>query len=189
MALTLSPANGTFPVSGNKTISILSTSSSTAIQLRLTVNNAKVVSYSAPGGSALAIGVCDSNGASFRSVSASKYEVCVDLASTGSGFSNGASLGTLTVASLNSSGGNFTIEGSADNGYMTSTGSLEATSGTLGNYVFGASTGKVTVLPNTAISDYMPGRGLLGAAILVSGVISLAVAIKIFLIDKRREIF
>jgi len=188
-ALTLSPANGTFPVSGNKTISVLATSSSTAIQIRLTVNNAKVVSYSAPSGAVLAIGVCDSNGGSFRSISATKYEICIDLASTGSAFSNGTSLGTITVASLNSSGGNFTIEGSADNGYMTGSGTLEPSSGVLGNYVFGSSTGNVTVLPNTAISDYMPSRGLLGAAILVSGVISLAVAIKIFLIDKRREIF
>lgn len=187
-ALTLSPSSGTFPVSGNKTINLVSTTPSTAIKIRLIVTGAKIVSYSSPGGASLAIGVCDSNGSTTRSISSTKYEVCVDLGSTGAPISNGASLGTITVASLNSSGGNFTIEAGPQNGYSTTSG-FQASIGALGNFSFGSGGNRVTTLPNTAISDYMPSRGLLGAAIMLSGVISLAVAIKIFLLDKRREIF
>ncbi len=192
-AVSLSPSSGTFPVTGNKTINIVATNSSTAIKLRLVVTNARVVSYSAPTGSFLTIGVCDAEGGTHRSVSATKYEVCVDIASTGSPVSNGSSLGTLTLASLSGAGGDFTIEGGPQNGYSTTDG-FQAVSGVLGSYTFGSTTtadagNRVTTLPNTAISDYMPGRGLLGGAILLSGFVSLAVAIKIFLLDKRKEIF
>lgn len=187
-AMSLSPSSGSFPVSGNKTINLVATTPSTAIKIRLVVTNAKVVSYSSPGGASLAIGVCDSNGATTRSVSSTKYEICVDLASTGAPISSGSSLGTITVASLNSSGGNFTIEAGPQAGYSTSSGMQSAT-GVLGNFSFGSGGNKVTTLPNTAISDYMPSLGILGAAILLSGVVSLLVAVKIFLLDKRREIF
>lgn len=188
-ALTLSPGSGTFPVSGNKTINITSNSNTptTTIQIRLIVNNAKVVSFSGSGGNLLSIGVCDSNGSTSRSISTTKYEVCVDLASTSSPITNGTALGSITVASLSSSGGTFTIEGGEENGYVTGSVLTEPKSGVLGSYVFGTSS-NVTVLPNTALSDYMPSRGILGGAILISGIVSLAVAIKIFLLDKRREL-
>lgn len=187
-AMTLSPGSGTFPVSGNKTINITSNSNTptTTIQIRLIVNNAKVVSFSGSGGNLLSIGVCDSNGSTSRSISTTKYEVCVDLASTSSPITNGTALGSITVASLSSSGGSFTIEGGEENGYVTGSVLTEPKTGVLGSYVFGKS--NVTVLPNTALSDYMPSRGILGGAILVSGIVSLAVAIKIFLLDKRREL-
>lgn len=189
-ALTLTPGSGTFPVSGNKTINITanSTTPTTTIQLRLTINNAKVVSFSGSGGNLLSIGVCDSNGATFRSISTTKYEVCVDLASTSSPIANGTALGSITLASLSSSGGAFTITGGEENGYVTGSTLTEPKAGVLGSYVFGTSTGGVTVLPNTALSDYMPNRGILGGAILISGIVSLGVAIKIFLLDKRREL-
>lgn len=188
-AVTLSPSDGTFPVSGNKTISVLSTTTSNIIQLRLTINNAKVVNYSPPGGSTMSIGVCDGQANSTRSISATKYEVCIDIVSTGSPITSGASLGTITVASLSNTGGNFTIEGGVDNGYLVNN-TLEASTGVLGEYTFGTQTGNnVTILPNTALTDHMPSKGLLGVAILISGIVSLAVAIKIFLIDKRQEVF
>lgn len=211
-AMTLSPSSGSFPSSQNKVVSITAAppSASAAAQLRLTINNAKVVSYSGPGGSVLAIGTCDAGGSSYRAVSSSRYEICVDLASTGGNLSNGASLGSITLKSLNSAGGTFTISGDSDNGYLLIDDSLSTKSGTLGTYTFaasnssgsgstttnqvvpttagGQSTPNVTYLPNTAISDYMPGRGILGAAILVSGVVSLSVALKVFLIDKRRAV-
>lgn len=188
-AITLSPSDGIFPVSENKTISILSATTSNMVQLRLTINNAKVVNYSPPGGPTLSIGVCDGQANSTRSISATKYEVCIDIVSTGSPITSGASLGTVTVASLSSTGGDFTIEGGANNGYQVNN-ALEESTGVLGEYTFGAQTGNsITVLPNTALTDYMPSQGLLGVAILISGIISLAVAIKIFLIDKRQEVF
>lgn len=189
-AITLSPSDGTFPVSGNKTINLLASSDAptTAVQLRLTVNNAKIVTYSGGGGNLLSIGVCDAGGSSTRSISATKYEVCVDIASTSGTIANGTSLGSLTLASLSSAGGTFTIEGSAENGYLTGSSVAQPLTGVLGSYVFGTTTNNVTVLPNTALSDYMPNRGILGGAILISGIISLAVAIKIFLLDKRREL-
>ena len=184
-AVTLSPASGSFPVSGNKTITILSNSPNrtTALSLRLVIDNAKVVSFTRPDGALIAIGVCDSNGTFFRSVSATKYEVCADIASTSGAIANGTSLGTITLAPINSSGGAFTVTAGAQNGYLVGTNTEPAT-GVLGSYSFGS----VPVLPNTALSDYMPNRGILGAAILISGIISLAVAIKIFLLDKRREL-
>lgn len=188
-ALTLSPSSGTFPVSGNKTITVNASSNrpTTTVQLRLIVNNAKVVSVSGAGGNLLAIGVCDSNGSSFRSISATKYEICADLASTSAPIANGTPLVSVTLASLSSTGGSFTIEGGAENGYVTGSELTEPKTGVLGSFVFGTSS-NVTVLPNTALSDYMPDRGILGGAILISGFISLAVAIKIFLLDKRREL-
>lgn len=210
-AMTLTPSSGSFPSSQNKVIAIKAAppSASAAAQLRLTINNAKVVSYSGPGGSVLAIGTCDAGGSSYRAVSSSRYEICVDLASTGGNLTSGASLGSITVKSLNSAGGTFTISGDSDNGYLLIDDSLSTKTGTLGTYTFAASnsssgggtttdqvtptttdgsTPNVTYLPNTAISDYMPGRGILGAAILVSGVVSLSVALKVFLIDKRRAV-
>lgn len=185
-AQTLSPANGSFPVSGNKSITVIAnpTQPSTALKLRLTVNNAKVVSFSASSQGLLAIGVCDSNGVSYRSISSTKYEICADFASTGGTISNGATLGTIVVASLNSAGGDFTIEGSSDNGFLTASGTTPNT-GVLGSYKFSGT----STLPKTAISDYMPSRGILGAAILFSGIVSLVVAIKIFVLDKRKELF
>lgn len=189
-AVSLSPANGTFPISGNKTINLVANppAATSGLQLRLTVNNAKIISYTEPTGNVLTIGVCDSNGNMFRSVSSTKYEVCVDMAKTGgTTFTTGSSLGSLVVASLNSSGGSFTITGDSENGYLTTGNDISASSGTLGSYTF--SNSSVSVLPNTAISDYMPNRGILGAAILFSGVVSMAVAIKVFLLDKRKEVF
>lgn len=215
MATTLSPSSGSFPSSQNKVVSIKAAppGTSAAVQLRLTINNARVVSYSGPGGSVLAIGTCDAGGSSYRAVSSSRYEVCVDLASTGGNFSNGASLGSITLKSLNSAGGGFTITGDSDNGYLLSDDSLSPVGGTLGSYTFAtsnsssgdndastnngtsptstANTGSnpnITYLPNTAISDYMPGRGILGAAIFVTGVISLAIALKVFLIDRKKAV-
>lgn len=186
-AMTLSPANGTIPLTGNKVISVLATTPSSAFQMRLVVDNAKVVSYSPPTGAVIAIGVCDSEGGFYRSVSATKYELCVDLASTNSTFASGASLGTITVANLGSTGGSFTITGGPDNKYPSREGDPVVVSGVLGNYTFGNSTGGM--LPNTALTDHMPSKGLLGVAILTSGIVSLAVAIKIFLIDKRQGVF
>ncbi len=189
-AVSVSPSSGTFPISGNKTISIVAkpTSASSGIKLRLVVDNAKVVSYNQPTGGVLSIGVCDSNGSMFRSVSSTKYEICVDMAKTGgSSFTTGTSLGSIVVASLNSSGGSFTISGGTNNGYLTAGNGVSSSTGVLGSYTF--SNSSVSVLPNTAISDYMPSRGILGAAILFSGLVSMAVAVKVFLLDKRKELF
>ncbi len=187
-AVSLSPASGTFAISGNKTINLVANppAATSGIQLRLTVNNAKIISYTEPTGNVLAIGVCDSSGNMFRSVSSTKYEVCVDMAKTGgTTFTTGSSLGSIVVASLNSSGGSFTISGDSANGYLAAGNAMSTSAGTLGSYTFSS----VNTLPNTAISDYMPNRGILGAAILFSGVVSMAVAIKVFLLDKRQEVF
>ena len=193
-AMSLSPSSGNFPSSQNKVITLKSTYSEphSAVQIRLTVNNAKVTNYTSPGGSVLPIGTCDANGASFRAVSSTRYEVCVNLASTAGEFSSGSSLGSITLAALNASGGTFSITGDSDNGYLLDDDSLEPATGNLGSYNFTVSNSstnpQVSTLPNTAISDYLPERGILGIAIFATGIISFAIAIKVFLIDKKRAL-
>lgn len=191
-AMSFNPASGAFPVNANQTIQVLNNPSNpaSAVKVRLTIDNAKIVSLTDGSGSLLTIGVCDSENAKFRSISTTKYEVCVDIASTSGNIADNHVLMTLTLGSIDASGGTFTITGESDNGYQTTEGE-ENKSGVLGTYSFstGSSGSNTTVLPNTAISDYMPTKGILGAAILISGIISLTIAVKIFLLDKRKELF
>lgn len=184
-AMTLSPAEGTLPSTGETTINIISTYSTTAARVHLYINNAQITNYTQPSGSVLTVGVCDTDGNKFRSLSATKYELCVEYANTMSTLKIGDSLGSFTIKGI-SGGGEVSIETADDNGYLNNdTSDYELVHGILGSYSFGS----VTALPKTALSDHVQNKGLIGAIILITGFISLALAIKLFLIDKRQEIF